>query len=125
MLSEQADLVHYNQYQQDSKGFQTYLQDFSRDRERIKCHIEQYEEDRVHFEKAEEYRDKEKFISVLQWISGAQSDQDHEAKCSTRESCPGSGDWILKHPKIQNWKKAQVPTLSTAWLNGKPGAGTA
>ncbi|KAL9075640.1 MAG: hypothetical protein Q9157_003927 [Trypethelium eluteriae] len=123
LLSEQAWLHAHVNYQADSQGLQTYFQDYSKVHDQIKHHIEQYEEDRIRLEEREEERARKKKKSVLDWIAGDESDQGHDAKCTIRESCPGSGNWILKHEKIENWRDAQTPKFSTAWLNGKPGAG--
>ncbi|KAL9086588.1 MAG: hypothetical protein Q9165_007031 [Trypethelium subeluteriae] len=123
LLSEQAWLHAHDNYQTDSQGLQTYFQDYTKVHDQMKRHIEQYEEARIRLEEREEERAQKKKKSVLDWIAGDESDQGHDAKCTIRESCPGSGDWILKHEKVQNWRDAQTPIFSIAWLNGKPGAG--
>ncbi|KAI9663834.1 MAG: hypothetical protein M1821_007324 [Bathelium mastoideum] len=123
LLSEQATLASYRQRQRDSEGLHDFFQESALSRQQISLYIERYEKDRNHFETLEEDRARAKKIGVLQWISGAQSESDHEAQCAIRESCPGSGNWILKNPKIETWKVSQAPPSSIAWLNGKPGAG--
>jgi hypothetical protein len=71
----------------------------------------------------EETESEKKYIAVMEWISGANTKLDHESFRDIRHEYPGSGDWILKHEKIQNWKEADTPVSSILWLNGIPGAG--
>jgi hypothetical protein len=95
-IESQANLLHFQQYQ--------------RDREKLLDDVDRSENDRL----LKNYRE------VLEWISGADTNLDHEAACNARNEYSGSGHWILEHPKIQNWKEADASIL---WLNGIPGAG--
>jgi hypothetical protein len=77
-----------------------------------------------HLEKLEEDQSQRKYTEVMEWISGAKTTiGDHDSFCDTRLEYPGSGDWILKNEKVQNWKEADTPVSSILWLNGIPGAG--
>lgn len=39
------------------------------------------------------------------------------------DCCPGTTEWILRHPKMKTWLK-HGPGQATLWLTGKPGSGT-
>jgi hypothetical protein len=113
MIESQAALLHFHQYQYDSQA--------------ILLQIQQYQQDRLqlieHVEKVEEAEGRRKYTEVMEWMSGAQTSRDHESFCQTRHEHPGTGDWILKHEKVRNWKDADTPVSSILWLNAIPGAG--
>ena len=73
--------------------------------------------------RSEDERRQKNYKEALEWISGADTNLDHESACTARREYPGSGRWILKHSKLQNWKEADAPVSSILWLNGIPGAG--
>lgn len=113
LIIEQAALVQQRQYRDDSQ--------------RIRVHIEQYEQDRK--EKLIQVRDQEeaemnrKYRDVLEWFSAAQSTVEDQDIChKTRNEYAGSGQWILKDEKIQNWME-DPPVSSILWMNAIPGAG--
>jgi hypothetical protein len=65
-----------------------------------------------------------KYLAILDWFSAAQSTTaDHESFREIRTPYAGSGRWILKHEKIQNWREMDTPVSSILWVNGIPGAG--
>ncbi|KAI9858937.1 MAG: hypothetical protein M1813_007239 [Trichoglossum hirsutum] len=113
LIQSQAHLLYFQQYQQDSQA--------------ALLHIQQYEQNRLQvldkLGTLEETESEKKYIAVMEWISGANTKLDHESFRDIRHEYPGSGDWILKHEKIQNWKEADTPVSSILWLNGIPGAG--
>jgi hypothetical protein len=90
-------------------------------------HIQQYQDDRVimldKLDRFEEAERQAKYVSVLEWLSGAQTKLDHGSACNARSEHPGSGSWILMKPELENWKEADTPISSVLWLNGIPGAG--
>jgi len=98
-IQSQADLLHYHQYKVDRTR---YLEDIDRQ---------------------EQQEQKEKYSAVLKWLSGANTSLDHADACSARQEYPGTGRWILKTEKLQNWREAQFPIYSSLWINGIPGAG--
>jgi archaellum biogenesis ATPase FlaH len=114
LISEQASLLHYQQSQSYSQV--------------ILGHIEKYEEDRAEKKQRlkrmeEEERDR-KQLAVLGWFSAAPSIRsDHEKFRQTWTESAGSGQWILKNEKVQNWREMDLPVSSMLWINGIPGAG--
>jgi hypothetical protein len=111
---EQAALIHFQQYQDDSQKALLYIQQYEQDRSGRIMLLKTQEE-------AEMNR---KYIDVLEWFSAAQSTvQDHQTFCNIRCKYAGSGDWILKDEKVQNWIGLDTPVTSVLWLNGIPGAG--
>ena len=111
LIASQAALVHFRQYQEDR---QSTITQFEETREKM---ID-------HFEKTEIMERHKVYTLVMEWISGAQTQLDHEACCQERAQYPGTGEWILKHDKIKDWREADTPVSSILWLNGIPGAGT-
>jgi hypothetical protein len=92
------------------------------------AHIQKYEQDRE--EKRERLKKKEederdrKQLAVLNWFSAAPStSSDHDIFRETRTASAGSGQWILKNEKVQNWREMDTPVSSVLWVNGIPGAG--
>jgi hypothetical protein len=111
---DQAALLHSQQCQANS---QTTL-----------LHTQQYEQDRserlVQLQKQEEAETNKLYLAVLGWFSAAQSTGlDHDTFCGIRNKYTGSGRWILKDEKVQNWMELDTPVSSLLWLNGIPGAG--
>lgn len=113
LIQAQASLLHYKQYQQDSQETMRHIRQYEYDREIM---IEK-------LENLEAEGSAKKYDTVMEWIAGAQTHLDHEAFCAIRDEYKGSGDWILKHEKVQNWREADTPVSSILWLNGIPGAG--
>jgi hypothetical protein len=111
----------------ESHGRVIHYQQVEENRHATLRRIQQYEKDTLEtwrkLESLEQSEREKKYIKALEWISGAQSLQDHEAFQSTRSEYPGSGDWILKHENVYNWKDVDTPINSMLWLNGIPGAG--
>ena len=112
--------------------FQNILDRLRRHREVIESqanllHFQQYQLDRAKrledLHRSENERRQKNYKEALEWISGADTNLDHESACAARSEYPGSGRWILKHSKLQNWKEANEPVSSILWLNGIPGAG--
>lgn len=113
LIRSKAAALHYEQYQHDSQETMRHIQQYEQDREIM---IEKLEI----LEAAESSR---KYNEVIEWIAGAPTHLDHEAFCAAREDYKGSGDWILKQEKVQNWREEDIPVSSILWLNGIPGAG--
>jgi hypothetical protein len=114
LIIEQANLLQAEQSQSDSQA--------------VLAHIQQYEHDRQEkierLRKTEEEERDRKYLKVLDWFSAAQSTkQDHETFRKTRSPYTGSGQWILKHGKVQDWREMDTPPTSMLWMNGIPGAG--
>jgi hypothetical protein len=98
------------------------------DRQRNFLHIQQYEQDRseriILLNRQEKVEEDRKYLAVLEWLSGANSTVlDHYTFRGRRTEYAGSGDWILKHEKVQNWMEPDTPESSVLWINGIPGAG--
>ncbi|KAK2808656.1 hypothetical protein FQN50_004520 [Emmonsiellopsis sp. PD_5] len=90
-------------------------------------HVVQYQKDRLiwnqKFDQIEEAGRKRKYLAVMEWTSCGRNKSDHESFVETRGEYKGSGDWILEHEKLKDWKKTSKPASSALWLNGIPGAG--
>lgn len=92
-------------------------------------HIRQYEGDRLQMlrqlDTLEEAQGKEKYKTVMEWISGAETRLDHDSACQEWNEHPGSGRWILENPELERWKDAEPSMLASSilWLKGIPGAG--
>jgi hypothetical protein len=111
---EQATLVHFELYEDDSQRTRLHIQQYAQDREerRIRLKME-----------AEAERDR-KFREVLEWFSASQSTVlDHHGFRDIRNQYAGSGEWILKDEKVRNWMKLDTPVSSLLWMNAIPGAG--
>ena len=116
MIESQAAILHFRHYQEDRQVNLLLIQQYERDRLQLIEHIEN----------VEEAESQKKYTAVMEWISSPQTKgyhEIHESFCKTRREYPGTGDWILKHEKVQNWKEAETPVSSILWLNGIPGAG--
>jgi hypothetical protein len=114
LIVEQAQLLHFQQSQIDLQS--------------LMLHIQQYEHDRsermILLEKEAKYEEDKKYLTVLEWFSGADSTVlDHDTFRGIRSQYAGSGDWILKDEKVQNWMEPDTPESSVLWINGIPGAG--
>ncbi|KAH8586783.1 C2H2 domain-containing protein [Bisporella sp. PMI_857] len=114
LIVEQAELLHFEESQSNSQA--------------VLAHIKQYEQDRLEkweqLKKQEQNEKDRKYLAILDWFSAAQSTTaDHETFREIRTPYAGSGSWILKHEKIQNWKEMDTPVSSIMWMNGIPGAG--
>jgi hypothetical protein len=112
--------------------FQRLLESLGRHRDLIQSqadlqHFQQYQVDRIKILEDLKGRGKqeqnEKFTTVLKWMSGASTSLDHQDACNARGEYPGTGKWILKNNKVRNWREAPIPTESSLWINGIPGAG--
>ncbi|OJJ43210.1 hypothetical protein ASPZODRAFT_103600 [Penicilliopsis zonata CBS 506.65] len=112
-LSEQAQLIHYRHYRSDRQMLQSHVQKYELDRDRI------FDE----FRRGYNSQREQEYISAVQWISAPQMILDHEAFCEVRKECAGSGDWILQHHIIREWRDIDPPVSSIVWMNGIPGAG--
>lgn len=78
----------------------------------------------MRFKKMEKAEEDRKYLAILEWFSGADSTvHDHDTFRATRSEYAGSGDWILKDEKVQNWMEPDTPESSVLWINGVPGAG--
>lgn len=113
LVMEQAALVQQQQYQDD--------------RQRVFLHIKQYELDReerhIQMKKQEEDEMNQKARELLAWLSLSQTTaEDHSIFRKTRNEYAGSGQWIMKDDKIQNWME-DTPVSSIVWMNAIPGAG--
>ncbi|RFU25373.1 hypothetical protein B7463_g10968, partial [Scytalidium lignicola] len=114
LIIEQAELLHFEESQSNSQA--------------VLAHIQQYEQDRLEklarFKTQEQNERDQKYLAILDWFSAAQSTTaSHETFREIRSPYAGSGNWILKHEKIQNWREMDPPVSSILWLNGIPGAG--
>jgi hypothetical protein len=105
-----------------------HFEESQSDSQAVLAHIQQYEQDR--FEKLERIKKQEKderdrkYLALLDWFSAAQTTtSDHDEFRGTRSPYRGSGEWILKHEKVQNWREMDPPVSSILWVNGIPGAG--
>jgi hypothetical protein len=104
-----------------------YFEESQSNSQAVLAHIQQYEQDRL--EKLERLKTQEqierarKYLTILDWFSAAQSiTADHENFHEIR-TLYTSGNWILKHEKIQNWREMDTSISSILWVNGIPGAG--
>ncbi|KAL9110913.1 MAG: hypothetical protein Q9227_004528 [Pyrenula ochraceoflavens] len=80
-VQRQAAVTHYSQYQSDAQE--------------LHKHVSQYQQDRIlfinRFEAQAKNEKDQKYLSVQEWLSAAQTSLDHEAYCSEREEYPGTG----------------------------------
>jgi hypothetical protein len=90
-------------------------------------HFREYQEDRDRifreFEKREEAENRERYHAVMQWLCSADNAVEFDDACAARTDSAATGDWILRHPKVKEWKNDDVPPSSILWINGIPGAG--
>lgn len=115
-------------YDKDATELRTHVRQYERDAEEVRSYIQQYELDRRSRLEAAAQATKEvaqsKLDKVRQWISPTSMSDLHESFRLARSTCPGSGEWILRSEKLEGWKDSDIPTNSTLWLHGIPGAGT-
>lgn len=75
--------------------------------------IQQYQDDRAHihteFKKAEVARNQAMQGEVLRWLNSSDNKITYEAACATRQTYPDSGKWLLRDPKVKEWKTETVP----------------
>ena len=77
-------------------------------------------------EQEQERRAKER-KEVFNWLTPEDNcTQMHEDHCSQRRLYTGTGQWILKKDKVDNWLLADEtpPTHSLLWIHAKKGVGT-
>ena len=74
--------------------------------------------------KLEDTDRKEKWVSVLNWLSSTDVKLDQEIYMTVRDEVPDSGLWILHNEKIKTWANLDSSLIPCLWLNGIPGAGT-
>ena len=60
---------------------------------------------------------------VKQWLLAADCKAQQDRYRNTRSICPNAGNWLLEHPKFQEWFNPDYCTIPLLWLNGIPGAG--
>jgi hypothetical protein len=114
LIVEQAALLHFQQYQVDGQATLRHIQRYEQDRSEKFVLLKKQEADEMH----------KKYLAVLEWFSAAQSTVlDHHNFRDIRNKYAGSGDWILKNEKVQDWMEHDTPVSSVLWLNGIPGAG--
>ena len=114
LIVEQAALLHFQQYREDSQKALLYIQQYEQDRSERIMLLKAQEEEKM----------KRKYRDLLEWFSAAKTTaQDHQTFHDIRCKYAGSGGWILKDEKIQNWMGVDTPVASVLWLNGIPGAG--
>lgn len=112
LIREQAELLHMQQSQSDSQKLLDHIQLYELERGEQRLRQEQQEKADLH----------EKYLKVSEWFSASPStSEDQRVFGGTR--IKGSGDWILKDAKVQNWIEPETPISSMLWLNGIPGAG--
>jgi hypothetical protein len=53
----------------------------------------------------EKQRKQQQFDAVLEWVAAPRNLQEclHQSFSQTRAEFPGTTDWILKDPKVDNW----------------------
>lgn len=115
LVAEQAQLLSMELSQRDSGKIHELFRQYMIDREQ-----------RLRDTNSKEALErKEKHLSIIAWLSTVDggSVKDHETACDRRLQSGVSGDWVLKHEKVQNWRETDPPSSSILWLNGKPGAG--
>lgn len=115
LVAEQAHLLSMELSQRDSGKIHDLFRQYMIDRD-------QRLRDTNHMEGLEKNKN---YLAIISWLSTVDggSIKDHEAACDRRSQSGVSGDWILKHEKVQNWRENDPPTSSILWLTGKPGAG--
>ncbi|KAF2181728.1 hypothetical protein K469DRAFT_691815 [Zopfia rhizophila CBS 207.26] len=120
LVESQANLLHLQQSQDHFEQCQEYFQQSQE-------HFRKYEQDLIDIQKKLDVQlDEEqakKRIAVIEWLSGANSSIEHDSFCATRGEYPDTGNWILRHDGIRNWKDEDEPETPIVWTNGIPGAG--
>jgi hypothetical protein len=103
------------------------------DSQHIRDHIQQIAGNTFDFEKKERERQKDIHNEVRDWFSysrnlpeNAEVESEHGRYCYDREQYADTGDWILRHEKIQKWLSPDVQhsSHSMLWINGRPGTGS-
>ncbi|KAH8687413.1 hypothetical protein BGZ60DRAFT_363661, partial [Tricladium varicosporioides] len=75
------------------------------------------------FQRRKEEEDRNRRISVRNWLSAASTEVDQERGVTTRKNNPGSGRWLLGNNQIQGWFNPEFCSAPLVWINGIPGAG--
>lgn len=128
-IKEWAAALHNEQHQRDSLSLQAHINQYQKDREEILRLVQQYMVDRnrifSEFDIMQNERTRQKCAEIVEWLGAYPSTSaDHDEKCSTREQVHNSGQWILKHEKMENWIDPDLmPPSSILWLTGIMGAG--
>jgi hypothetical protein len=58
--------------------------------------------------RTDEYRER-----ILRWLSTTDPSSNYHAACKKRQ--PATGQWLIKRPEIQEWKRTRNSLL---WLHG-------
>lgn len=116
-----------------STKFSGILNSLRRHKELIECRASlsqyrRYQEDMAEMSsKLDELinqKQSKKMKVVKEWLAVySQPEQDHDSVRNTRAEYPSTGDWILEHKLVEDWKDADVPSTPLAWMTGIPGAG--
>lgn len=68
-------------------------------------------------------RNNDRTLAVIEWLSPASCNIDHEELQSMRREYPSTTRWIFKEPSLCRWFQTKMPATSTFWICGIPGAG--
>lgn len=75
------------------------------------------------FENQEKKRNNDRMLAVVEWLSPASCNIDHEELQSMRREYPGTTRWIFKELSFCGWVQTERPAASVFWICGIPGAG--
>jgi len=80
-------------------------------------------EAKADFQRRKEEEERNRRITVRNWLSAASTDVDQERGVSARKHNPGSGRWLLDNNQVQGWFNPEFCSVPLVWINGIPGAG--
>ncbi|KAL2850313.1 hypothetical protein BJY01DRAFT_261588 [Aspergillus pseudoustus] len=95
------------------------------DAQEVREHLRRLEDDALKLQIEEDKRKQTRYLEVVDWIAGAETETKHNDICRDLRSYPGSGTWILKNDKVKNWLSPDPDQSASSilWINGRPGTG--
>jgi hypothetical protein len=134
LVRDIATALHIEQDQKDSQeikiGILRLQESINLNRETTSHLLQKHIQDRsktfAEFKLAKVYRLRKTCDDIIEWLGASKSTVvDHDEYRRVRNQINGSGNWILKHEKMENWVDTEImPPSSILLLTGIMGAGT-
>ncbi|KAL3466522.1 hypothetical protein BJX64DRAFT_284458 [Aspergillus heterothallicus] len=95
------------------------------DAQQVREHLHQLEEDARKLQLEEAEQRQTRYLEVVDWIAGAETEEKHNDIRRDLKSYPGSGSWILSNDKAKYWLSPDLDqsVSSILWIHGRPGTG--
>ncbi|KIX07723.1 uncharacterized protein Z518_02377 [Rhinocladiella mackenziei CBS 650.93] len=113
IIESQAQLLHFQRYDQDRMQLLACLKQYEDLREDLWKRIDEQESAEL----------QKKYADAIAWLAASSPTYEHERALEKRERYPDSGKWIFEKPQMVDWKDGNTPSSPLFWLNGMPGAG--